>query len=48
MLGVVGDVVPPVSLVIVGRVIGVAVGLLLGDERPLLMELVGHSLWTWP
>jgi hypothetical protein len=39
MLGIVGDEVPPVSLVVIGRVVGVAVLLLLGDERPLLIEL---------
>ena len=39
MLGVEGDVVPLVPLVVIGRVGGVAVLLLLGDERPLLIEL---------
>src|SRR4029079_4320213 len=33
------DVVPAVPLAVVGRVIAVAGGLLLGDERPLLTEL---------
>jgi hypothetical protein len=39
VLGVVGDVVPPVSLVVIGRVGGVAMRRLLGDERPFLVEL---------
>src|SRR5262249_8200828 len=39
VLGVVGDVVPPVALVVVGGVGRVTVLLLLGDERPLLVEL---------
>ena len=39
VLGVVGDVVPPVPLLVIVRVERVAVGLLLEDERPLLVEL---------
>jgi hypothetical protein len=39
MLGVIGDVVPPVPLVSVGGIGRVAVLLLLGDEGPLLVEL---------
>jgi hypothetical protein len=39
MLGVEGDVVPVVLLVVVGRIRSVAVLLLLGDEGPLLIEL---------
>ena len=39
VLGVVGDVVPPVPLVIIDRVGGIAILLLLGHERPLLVEL---------
>ena len=38
VLGVVGEVVPPVPLVVIGRVGGVAVLLLLIDEGPLLVE----------
>src|SRR6516225_6193908 len=39
VLGIIGEVVPPVPLVVVGRVGGVAVLLLLTDERPGLVEL---------
>ena len=39
VLGVVGDVVPPVPMVRIGGVVRVAMLLLLEDERPLLVEL---------
>jgi hypothetical protein len=39
MFGVEGHMIPPVPLLVVGRVIRVAVLLLLEDERPLLVEL---------
>ena len=39
VFGVVSDMVPPVTLVVVGGIGGVAVVLLLGDERPLFVEL---------
>ena len=39
LLRVQGDMAPVVPLVVVGRVGAVAVGLLLGDEGPLLIEL---------
>ena len=39
MLGVECDVIPVVAAVVVGRVVGVEVGLLLGDVGPLLIEL---------
>jgi hypothetical protein len=39
MLGIVGDMVPPVPLVVIGRVGRVAILLLLVDEGPLLIEL---------
>jgi len=39
VLGVVGNMVPVAPLVVVGRISGVAVALLLGDEGPLLVEL---------
>src|SRR6185437_14322587 len=39
VLRVVGDVIPVVPAVIVGRAVGIAVLLLLADEGPLLIEL---------
>src|SRR5262249_51631802 len=39
VLRVVGDVVPVIPAVVVGRIAGVAVLLLLADEGPLLIEL---------